>query len=109
MVVMAASFLRVCQPRSSGTMLQKYFRYLKSCYVRNVPGRHKQRASIAASAVLTRGPAQEFGNSYFRRRGHADIDSGGSVGQNGPTRCDFIAIQTRSAGTANTYPTPRSV
>jgi HlyD family secretion protein len=39
-------------PRNGGTTLQKYFRYRKSCYVRNEPGKRRRRTSVAASSVV---------------------------------------------------------
>jgi hypothetical protein len=53
-------------------------------------------------------PAQELVNSCFGERVDTDIDRG-SGEQNGLSRRDLMDVQTRSTGTANTYPTPRSV
>jgi hypothetical protein len=68
MVVTAASSLRVSQPRNAGTMLQKYFRYRKSCYVRNVPG----NAGGQRRRQFSGDPVRAL-DSYFRQRVHADI------------------------------------
>src|SRR5262245_6397741 len=79
---------------------------------RNAGTRQRQQGK-KCSKNLSRCRSRDIGNGFdredvFSERTPADIDRG-SGEQNGLPRRDLMDVQTRSTGTVNTYPTPRSV
>jgi hypothetical protein len=73
-----------------GAALQKYFSYRQSSYGCNVADDRRQRASAAASSVLTRGLRRRSEIPASASASMSDIDRGGSGEQNGLPRRDLM-------------------
>ena len=75
---------------NGGSALQKYFRDRQSCYIRNVPDGCRQRASAAASSVLSRGRRSTSEIPASASRVDTEIDRGCGVKQHGLAPRDLV-------------------